>query len=118
MSKLGITLQNLIDQAVRTGETQQWSLAKGLNCRVAANPGRLCLWRDVGNWGPGEASEREGHTGAKHLGWTNYSLSWSGKYLVVTQESAPVPEPITTHQEGTCGSCANGVPSEDAGLID
>lgn len=80
---LATTLSSLLTKAARTGETQPWQLGKGLRVRVAANPPRLCLWRDEGEWGPGEASEREGHTCAKVLGWKSYGLRWDRKYLIV-----------------------------------
>ncbi|WP_278911602.1 hypothetical protein [Deinococcus wulumuqiensis] len=81
------TLSGLLSQAAQSGQTQPWILGKGLRVRVAANPDRLCLWRDEGEWGPGEASEREGHTCAKVLGW-EYALRWQGKYLIVERQAA------------------------------
>lgn len=79
------TLSGLLAKAAQTGETQTWQLGKGLRVRVSATPNRLCLWRDQGEWKPGEAAEREGHTCAEKLGWTDHLLHWHGKYLVVTQ---------------------------------
>lgn len=81
------TLAGLLSRAAQTGETQAWQLGKGLRVRVAANPDRLCLWRDEGEWGPGEAAEREGHVCAKTLAW-EYALRWQGKYLIVERQTA------------------------------
>lgn len=79
------TLAGLLSKAAQTGEVQPWQLGKGLRLRVSARPNRLCLWRDQGDWHPGETAEREGHTCAGQLGWTNDLVHWHGRYLVVTQ---------------------------------
>lgn len=86
MSTLAKTLSGLLSRAEKTGETQPWQLGKGLRVRVAARPARLCLWREEGEWGPGEASEREGHTCAKVLGWQVYEVRWDRKYLIVEKQ--------------------------------
>lgn len=78
-------LAGLLHKAAATGETQPWQLGKGLRLRVAARPNRLCLWREEGEWTPGDASEREGHTCAAQLGWTDYTLTWDRHFLIVTQ---------------------------------
>lgn len=82
---LASTLCGLLTKAAQTGHTQPWRLPHGLQVRVAARPARLCVWREAGVWTPGEAAEREGHTCAGALGWSDYLLSWQGRYLIVTQ---------------------------------
>lgn len=82
---LASTLSGLLARAASEGQPQNWSLGKGLRVRVATGPPRLCLWRDEGNWEPGEAAEREGRVCAAQLGWTAYDLHWHGRYLVVEQ---------------------------------
>lgn len=83
------TLTGLLSRAAKTGTTQQWSLGKGLQVRVAAQPDRLALTRLEGEWGPGEASEREGHVCAKVLGWQGYTTRWQGRYFIV-EAAAPL----------------------------
>lgn len=85
---LASRLNRLLLHAGSTGQPATTTLQNGLTIRAAARPSRLCLWREKGQWGPGEVSEREAHVCARALGWgRNYTLSWSksGKYLTVTQ---------------------------------
>lgn len=86
--KLPIILNDLLTRAEQEGRPVQKSLGRGLYVRATTDPRRLCLWRTEGEWGPGEASEREGHTCAKALGWGSYRLDWSGsgRYLTVEEE--------------------------------
>ena len=83
MSELGPALKIALKRAAQTGEVQQLSLARGLNVRVQGNPARLCLWRDTGEWQGGTRAETEGHVCAKVLGWTEHTVTWQGKYLIV-----------------------------------
>ena len=82
---LAATLKSLLAQAERTGKTQQRHLIKGLYVRVNAAPPRFAVWREKGKWQPGEAAELEARVCAKCLGWSEYQLSWQGKYLICTR---------------------------------
>ncbi|AWT37001.1 hypothetical protein DM785_02485 [Deinococcus actinosclerus] len=77
-----------LKRAATTGEVQQLSLARGLNVRVRGAPERLCLWRDTGEWQGDKRAETEGHVCAKVLGWTEHTVTWSGKYLIVEPTQA------------------------------
>lgn len=85
---LSSTLSGLLARAAETGQTQSWSLGRGLRVRVATGPPRLCLWRTEGAWEPGDAAaEREGRVCAAQLGWQTYTLRWHGRYLIVEQQA-------------------------------
>lgn len=82
-SALAFRLRGLFKQAQESGEPRQITLKSGLRIRVHEEFQKFFVWRTEGDWGPGEASEREGHTCAKALGWGNYRLRWKGPYLIV-----------------------------------
>lgn len=83
---LAATLKGLLNQAERTGKTQQRHLVKGLYVRVNAAPPRFAVWRNEGVWEPGEAAELEARVCARHLGWgENYLLHWQGRCLAHTR---------------------------------
>ncbi|MFC5846703.1 hypothetical protein [Deinococcus petrolearius] len=84
---LATTLSGLLARSAAERRTVPWTLGKGLRVRVTTGPPRLCLWREDGAWGPGEASEREGRVCAAQLGWSAYDLRWQGRYLIVEQQA-------------------------------
>ena len=89
-SPLGQKLARALELATKNGQPYQTTLKNGLTIRATTNPNRLCLWRKQGQWGPGEASEREGRVCARAVGWSSHTLEWSksGKYLTATEGEA------------------------------
>ena len=83
MTQLTSRLSGLFKLARQRHSPQQTSLGHGLIVRAHHQQPRLCLWREQGEWKPGEAAEREGRVCAEQLGWQNFTLTWKGRYLIV-----------------------------------
>ena len=83
MTQLASRLSGLFKLARSRHSPQQTTLGHGLTVRAHHQLPRLCLWRERGEWQPGEAAEREGRVCAEQLGWQNFTLRWQGRYLIV-----------------------------------
>lgn len=83
MSALASRLRGLFKLAQERGEPKQITLKNGLHVRVHEEWPKFFVWRTEGEWGPGEAAEREAHVCAKALGWQNHRLRWEGPFLIV-----------------------------------
>lgn len=80
------TLSGLFKQARQRHSPQQTTLFKGLYIRAHHQLPQFFVWREQGEWHPGEAAEREAYTCANALGWgDNCLLEWKGRYLIVTR---------------------------------
>ena len=81
-SALGYRLRDLFKRAKAAGEPQQTTLKNGLHVRAHEQFPKFFVWRDKGQWEPGEIAEREARVCAEALGWRNFSLRWHGRFLV------------------------------------
>lgn len=83
MSTLASQLRGLFKLARSRHSPQRTTLSKGLHVEASCRLPRFRLWRERGEWQPGEAAEREGRVCAEQLGWQNFTLRWQGRYLIV-----------------------------------